>query len=261
MEENSTCTIENCDIFDFMANYVGLSVLHPGGLKATEKLASDLRINKNTKIIDIACGKGTTAIFLAQNYKCQVVGVDISADLIEYAKKLAREKGLDKLVSFQVGDAQNLPFADGEFDTAISQAMLILVENKIKAIQEAVRVIKPGGLAGWIELSWKQPPNDQFMHDVTDELCAYCMENVSTFDDWEKIFRDAGVMTIEIQKNSMEFNGMKGMISDEGFRNSMNVMLSYIGNSRIRNRMKKLSNFILSNPQYFGYGIYICKKD
>jgi hypothetical protein len=86
------------------------------------------------------------------------------------------------------------------------------------------------------------------------------MQNVHTFDDWENVFKKAGVKSINIQKNSLEFNGMRGMISDEGFKNAVNVMFNYIGNSKVRNRMKKLNDFILSYPEYFGYGIYICKK-
>lgn len=260
MQSNVECTIETCDLFDFMAKYVGLTVLHPGGLKATEDLAEKLKIDKNTKVIDIACGKGTTAVHLAQNYKCEVIGIDISEDLIEQAKKKSKKKGVDQLVSFQVGDALDLPFSDNEFDVAVSQAMLILVQDKVKAIREAVRVIKPGGYAGWIELSWKQTPTDEFLHEATDEMCAYCMKNVNTFEDWEKVFRDAGVAEIQLYKSSLEFNGMKNMVSDEGFRNTMNVMFNYIGNSRIRNRIKKLNEFIMSNPQYFGYGTYICSK-
>ncbi len=260
MTQNQGCTIETCDLFDFMAKYVGLSVLHPGGLKATEKLAEDLKINKNTRVIDIACGKGTTAVFIAQKFGCQVVGVDISEELIEEAKELAKKKGLEDLVTFQVGDALDLPYSDGEFDVAISQAMLILVGDKVKAIQEAMRVIKPGGSAGWIELSWKKTPSKKFMDEATKEMCAYCMKNVNTFKCWEKVFKKAGVKNIEVQKNSMEFNGIKSMIADEGLSKMFNVMFKYIGNSRIRNRMKKLNKFILSNPQYFGHGTYICNK-
>ncbi|UCH89006.1 MAG: class I SAM-dependent methyltransferase, partial [Thermoplasmata archaeon] len=131
MGQEIKCSIETCDLFDFMANYVGLSVLHPGGLKATEVLAKELKIDENTRVIDIACGKGTTAIHLAQNFNCQVVGIDISEDLIKQAKDLAKKKNVDQLVSFRVEDALNLPFSEGEFDVAVSQAMLILVEDKV----------------------------------------------------------------------------------------------------------------------------------
>ena len=260
MVELQGCSEEKCDLFDFMSNFVGLSVLHPGGLKATDKLAEELKLNSRTKVIDIACGKGTTAIYLAQRFGCQVVGIDISKDMIEEAKALAKKKKLDHLVTFQVGDAHALPFPDNKFDIALSQAMLILVEDKTKAIQEAMRVIKPNGTAGWIELSWKKPTTDEFMDEVTNEMCAYCMENVNTFEAWETLFKDAGVKNIVVHKNTMEFNGMKDMISDEGFRNTLSVMYNYITNSKIRARVKKLNNFILSHPEYFSYGIYICKK-
>jgi ubiquinone/menaquinone biosynthesis C-methylase UbiE len=143
MAEEQGCTIETCDLFEFMAKYVGLSVLHPGGLKATEKLAEKLKINKNTRVIDIACGKGTTAIHLAQKYGCKFVGVDISEELIVEAKKLAKKKNVEHLTTFQVGDALALPFSDDEFDVAVSQAMLILVGDKLQAIREArcVRIV------------------------------------------------------------------------------------------------------------------------
>jgi ubiquinone/menaquinone biosynthesis C-methylase UbiE len=260
MEQPQGCTIDTCDLFDFRAKYVGLSLLHPGGLKATEKLAEDLKINNNSKVIDIACGRGTTAIFLAQKFGCKVIGVDISEDLIADAQDLAKKKGLENLITFEVGDALELPYPDGEFDIAISQAMLILVEDKIKANQEAMRVIKPGGSAGWIELSWKKPPSKKFMDEATKEMCAFCMENVNTFEAWVELFKKAGVKNIGLQRSTMEVNGIKSMIVDEGFSKMFNVMFKYVGNSRIRNRMKKLNKFILSNPQYLGHGLYICRK-
>ena len=66
-----------------MAKYVGLTVIHPGGLKATQQLSSFLNINRDTKVIDIACSEGTTAFSLAEKYDCNVIGIDISEDLIE----------------------------------------------------------------------------------------------------------------------------------------------------------------------------------
>jgi hypothetical protein len=50
--------IRECDIFDFMATHVGLTVIHPGGLKATSTLAEACGIDKITRVVDIACGKG-----------------------------------------------------------------------------------------------------------------------------------------------------------------------------------------------------------
>lgn len=258
--ETSGCTIEDCDIFDFMAEYVGLSVLHPGGFQATMKLADECRIEKQTLVLDIACGKGTSAIFIAQKYGCRVEGLDISEYLINEARRLAKRKGLSDTVNFRVGDALDLPYSDNEFDVAVSQAMLVLVSDKRKAVQEAKRVVKPGGCAGWLELSWKKHPPKEFREAVSNEICAYCMENVLTYDNWKNLFLDAGFSQVKVVQSSMTMSGMKGMIQDEGLGNATRVMAKYLFNSRVRKRMKDLNRFINSNPQYFGYGIYIAKK-
>ena len=259
-DELSECTIEKCDIFDFMAKYVGLSVLHPGGFSATERLADECGIDNQTRVLDIACGKGTSAIFLAQKYGCRVEGLDISEDLIKEARDFARRNGVGDTVNFRVGDALDLPYSENEFDVAVSQAMLILVSDKRKAVQEAKRVLKPGGNAGWLELSWKKKPNKEFLDAVSNEICAYCMTNVLTYEDWEKLFCDAGFSQVKVVRFSMAMTGMKGMLQDEGFGNVMRVMAKYLFNRRVRKRMLNLNTFMNSNPQYFGYGIYITNK-
>ena len=258
--ETSECTIEDCDIFDFMAKYVGLSVLHPGGFNATKKLADECKIDKQTRVLDIACGKGTSAIFLAQKYGCRVEGLDISEDLIKEARDFARRKGLSDTLNFRVGDALDLPYSENEFDVAVSQTMLILVSDKRKAIQEAKRVVKPGGYAGWLELSWKKHPTKETLEAVSNEICAQCMTNVLTYENWEKLFHDAGFSQVKVIQSPMTMSGMKGMIQEEGFGNAIRVMAKYLFNARVRKRMKNLNTFINSNPQYFGYGIYITKK-
>lgn len=66
MEECCNSFVEKCDIFDFMVRYVGMTI-HPGGLKATQELAESCFINKDSKLLDLACGKGTSSIYLAKN--------------------------------------------------------------------------------------------------------------------------------------------------------------------------------------------------
>lgn len=259
-QHSNSCTIEKCDIFDFMAKYVGLSVLHPGGFRATKKLANACGTNRETKVLDIACGKGTSAIFLTKEFGCRVEGVDISEDLIEEAKAFAKRKRVAERVSFQVGDALDLAYSDHEFDVTVSQAMLILVSDKSKAIQEAKRVVKPSGYAGWLELSWKKQPPKEFMDAVSNEICAYCMTNVLTYENWEALFQDAGFSQIEVIKSSMDMSGMRGMIQDEGFGNIIKVISKYLFNPRVKKRMNNLNAFMNSNSEYFGYGIYIARK-
>jgi ubiquinone/menaquinone biosynthesis C-methylase UbiE len=259
-EKECGCTIEGCDIFDFMATHVGLTVIHPGGLEATQKLAKSCHLGEHTRVVDIACGKGTSAIYLAQRYGCEVTGIDISEDMVAQATALAKQKGVEEKVDLRVGDALELPFPDDEFDAAISQAMLVLVGDKRKAIQEALRVVKPGGYLGWLELSWKKQPTIEFLDAVSNVLCAYCMQNVHTFQGWEDLIREAGVSALETQSFSLGNAGMAGMLANEALWNTGKVMFKYITNVQIRKRMNTMNRFFRGHTEYFGYGIYTGRK-
>lgn len=250
-------SIEKCDIFDFMADFVGLTVLHPGGFKATSRLAELCHIGKDTKVLDIACGKGTSAVYLAQRYGCQVVGIDIADHLIAQAIALAKRKGLEGRVSFRVADALDLPYDDGEFDVAFSQAILILVPDKKKAIQEALRVTRPGGYLGWLELSWQKEPTEEFIKKAVSEICAFCMRNAMTFEGWTNLFVDAGLRELRTITSKME---SPSMIRDEGPLNAIKVIFKWLTNTRIRRRMNAINKFFADNAEYFGYGIYVGRR-
>ncbi|OGU61004.1 MAG: hypothetical protein A2V66_09640 [Ignavibacteria bacterium RBG_13_36_8] len=259
-DKQCECIVETCDIFDFMAQHVGMMVIHPGGIDATHKLAESCRLDEHTRVVDIACGKGTSAVYFAERYGCEVVGIDISESLIAQANNLAKKKGLERKVTFHVGDALQLPLADNEFDAALSQAMLVLVADKRKSIQEALRVTKPGGYLGWLELSWKKPPTADFMDAVSNVLCAYCMKNVHTFQGWEELFKEAGINELTTQSFDLRNTGMRGMSTSEGIINTCSIMFKYMTNTRIRKRMDTMSIFFKEHTDYFGYGIYTGRK-
>src|SRR6267143_4119609 len=71
---------------------------HPGGLKLTERVGSLLHLTPESRVLDVASGKGTTALFLAERFRCHIVGVDYSGQNIADANHLASAKGLSSLV-------------------------------------------------------------------------------------------------------------------------------------------------------------------
>jgi len=260
---NKECnSAAKCDIFEFMAKHVGMTVIHPGGFGATNQLLKALNIKNDSKVIDIACGKGTTAIFIAERYGCNVTAIDIDEKLIEYAKYLTKKKGLENKITYYVGDALKLPFNDNEFDAAVSQAMLVLVDDKLKAIKEANRIINPGGSAGWLELSWKKEITKEFIEKVSTVICAYCMTNVSTFDGWKKIFAEAGIINLNVIPLDFRPNsgGFIGMIKDEGLFRAISIMFNIMNNKEIKNRVKIMNRFFKENGEVFGCGIYYFNK-
>ncbi len=255
-----SCLIDQCDIFDFMARHVGLTVVHPGGLSATAELARACGLREGHRVLDLGCGKGTTAIYLARKYGCNVTGIDLSEELVAKAVSLARRARVSHRTHFQVGDAHSLPFPDEAFDAVVSQAVLVLVKDKSQVIREALRVTRLGGRVGWLELSWQRKPSPKFLQSVSDVLCAYCMRNVETFQDWQSRLREAGVADLSATLYPLPVPSFRTMLCDEGLRNAFGVTLRTLLRSSIRARTQRMSQFFQAQADLFGYGIYVGQK-
>jgi len=79
------------DIDEMMYSY-GLEILHLGGIEKTDEMVRMCKISKDKKVLDIGSGKGITACYLAQKYGCEIIGIDLSERMIEYAREMARKK-------------------------------------------------------------------------------------------------------------------------------------------------------------------------
>jgi SAM-dependent methyltransferase len=88
-------------------------------------------------VLEVGCGPGDFAALVAAETGANVVAVDISRRMVE----LARNRGVDA----RLGDVQELPFADAEFDVAVAGWMLYHVPGLDRAIEELARVLRPGG--------------------------------------------------------------------------------------------------------------------
>jgi arsenite methyltransferase len=97
-------------------------------------------------ILDIGCGAGVDSLVAAHLVGAggRVVGIDFTPAMIARARAHLGRLGWPQ-VSFQVADAEALPFPDNDFDAVISNGVFNLTVNKAKALQEAQRVLKPGG--------------------------------------------------------------------------------------------------------------------
>jgi SAM-dependent methyltransferase len=94
------------------------------------------------RVLDVATGTGWTARRLARR-GARVAGVDLGADLVEAARGLAAREGLE--IDFRVGDAEALPFAEGEFDAVASTCGVMFASRPEAAAAELARVCRPGG--------------------------------------------------------------------------------------------------------------------
>ncbi|MFQ6085231.1 MAG: class I SAM-dependent methyltransferase [Candidatus Bathyarchaeia archaeon] len=170
-------------------------IFHPGGFKLTDKLAEEAGIRKGSKVLDIASGKGATAIHLAEKFGCEVVGIDLSEKMVQKAKEEATERGLQGSVKFWKADAENLPFGDGTFDAVLSECSVCLFPNKEKAISEMARVVRPGGKVAITDVVLKGRLPDQFKTEI---FHAMCIAGAETYDGYARLFEAAGLKDIKV---------------------------------------------------------------
>ncbi|CAI9760698.1 unnamed protein product [Fraxinus pennsylvanica] len=106
---------------------------------------SDDPMQKPRQIVDVGCGIGGSSRYLARKYEARSQGITLSPVQAQRAKALAAAQGLDDKVSFQVADALNQPFQDGQFDLVWSMESGEHMPDKSKFVSELARVAAPGG--------------------------------------------------------------------------------------------------------------------
>lgn len=126
---------------------------HPGGIRLTEHLGTLLYLGPQQRVLDIASGQGSSAIALARRFGCQVLGIDYGDEAVKKAAQTANEAGVADLVTFQQGDAEHLPVADGAFDAVICECAFCTFPDKPTAAAEFMRVLRPGGQVGLSDLT------------------------------------------------------------------------------------------------------------
>jgi SAM-dependent methyltransferase len=119
---------------------------HIGGNEATAALADQLGLKPGMALLDLGCGIGGPARFLARRYGCRVTGIDLTPEYVQVAESLTRRVGLDQQVSFRVGSVTALPFAEASFDAATLLHVGMNIADKEKLCAEAARVLRPGGV-------------------------------------------------------------------------------------------------------------------
>jgi ubiquinone/menaquinone biosynthesis C-methylase UbiE len=156
-----------------------------------EAVVAQLGITKGSKVLDLGCGDGTTALPEAR-LGADVLGVDIASNLVEAGNRRAKAEGLSNC-RFQEGDATNLTgLADGTFDFVVSIFGAMFAPKPLDVAKEMVRVTKPGGwivMGNWIpgdptlvaqilkiSSSYSPPPPEGFVSPMTWGIEANVIE-------------------------------------------------------------------------------------
>lgn len=145
--------------YDFLNHLLSLGIDHLWRRKAIRMLKKEAP----KRVIDLATGTGDFALAALKLNPDEIIGVDISEGMLEEGRKKVKKRGKEDIISMILGDSENLPFEDNEFDALTVGFGVRNYENLEKGLSDMLRVIKPGGTAIILEFSKpKKFPVKQF---------------------------------------------------------------------------------------------------
>ena len=121
---------------------------HIGGRQASEDFLGQLDLTSEKQVLDVGCGLGGAARFVASHYGCQVTGIDLTPEFIETGKVVCGWVGLNSRVSLHQGSALAMPFPNHAFDRAYMLHVGMNIDDKVKLCSEVTRVLRSNSLFG-----------------------------------------------------------------------------------------------------------------
>jgi ubiquinone/menaquinone biosynthesis C-methylase UbiE len=200
-----------------------------------ETLARMVSANENDRAVDLACGPGTLALRFAKHVRW-ICGLDFTPTILERARRTAAHDGLLERVTFAIGDAQSLPFADGSLDLAVTSYSLHHISDPARVISEMARVVRKGGRAGVIDIEAPEDPAIRALNHRIEFIRDNSHSRSLTQREFESMFAAAGLRIIEIEHKShprtfehwMHVAGWKP--SDPEYKEARTLMVSSIEN-------------------------------
>ena len=175
------------------------------------------------RILDVATGTGMVAIALGRRAQCQVVGLDQSEEMLSGARRaLTATPELARRVSFVRGEAERLPFTDGEFDALSFTYLLRYVDDPVATMRELARILRPGGRIAMVEFGvpgnrvlralWRVhtrmglPVLGRIVSPAWLEVGRFLGPNIEEFHrripDLSSLWRAAGIANVQVRRMS-----------------------------------------------------------
>jgi arsenite methyltransferase len=229
---------------------------HLGGTKATRELVDLCHVENGMYALDVGCGVGATTCYLAKEYDCRVVGVDISSTMIKWSKERA-------VKAFRIANAVDLPFQNSIFDVVIVESVNAFIEDKKRAVNEYVRVVKPAGYVGLNETYLKKEPSPEMV-----EAMSRLDVDILTSEGWRRLLEKADLKNVQEQTYDVSTLGeiidrIKLLGVSRILRAWYRILSLYIGDPSSRKWINEEFSSVNKTQVFMdncGYGLYAGQK-
>lgn len=168
----------------YWASDIALDNINLAQIRHLEELTKLIPITKDSIILDIGCGSGVPAIWLAKKFGCRIHAIDIAKENVARARQAIENEKLEHLIHVHHMDALEMDFKANFFDCAIAVEVIYQIEDKKSLFKEVKRVLKSEGHIAFSEFvlepcSW-----------LSRQIASMCVESkymVSTNDYYEML--------------------------------------------------------------------------
>jgi ubiquinone/menaquinone biosynthesis C-methylase UbiE len=185
-------SVKQCCARLYESNFAKLLLgdcFHPGGLKLTERLGIVLGLKADTRVLDVASGRGISAIFMAEHFGCEVLGLDYGSENVRQANELAASRGLSARVRFERADAESLPVEDARFDAIVCECAFCTFPDKTSAAKEFSRALRSEGQIGLSDLT-RVPVLPKELNGLLAHIA--CIADAQPIDGYKSFLTGAG---------------------------------------------------------------------
>ena len=179
---------------------------HPGGAELTSRMGRALCVGERDLVVDVASGPGTSALQVARETGCDVVGVDLAAESVAAATRAAATCGLAARVRFVQGDAEALPLADAAADGALCECALCTFPDKATAVGELARVLRPGARVAISDIT---AVKDELPPQLTSlQAWVACIADARPLDEIASLLEEGGLVVETTERHDDALGAM-----------------------------------------------------
>ena len=157
------------------------------------------KLQEGETVVDLGSGAGIDAFLASKQvkYSGKVIGIDFTDDMLEKARKVARENGFSN-VEFRKGDVENkIPIQDNSANVAISNCVINLTTDKVKAFKEVYRMLKKGG-KGRMIISDLVTSKEVHGESISAENWCSCIDGALTKENYINTIKKAGFQDVKV---------------------------------------------------------------
>jgi ubiquinone/menaquinone biosynthesis C-methylase UbiE len=163
------------------------------------RVANKIQLERSSVLLDVACGMGAQDSFWMERFGCSAIE---AVDLTDKHIAIARERNRFPNVTFRVGDACALPFADGIFSHVTAIEGVVHFNPRERFYREAYRVLQPGGRLGMSDFCFRRAPRNSLEQGFSRLVCKAWhvpAENADTVENYSAKLVRAGFTDVDVE--------------------------------------------------------------